>query len=165
MLRGRYREFYYSGVEGAEFRDGQVGAGDGEVESSRAARARVYIEDAFVAADFRFVAVTVKDGTEACGGWVEVELLDVVEQVEVMVGERDDFGCRQEGTGATCIDVAADGGDWGDFGEGAEDFRVADVAEVEDVIGAGEEREQFGAKKAVGVADDGDAHGEILSRG
>jgi len=123
-----------------------VGAGDGEVESSRAARARVYIEDAFVAADFRFVAVAVKDAAEACGGGIEVELADVVEQVEVVVGERDDLGCRQEGTGAMCVDVAADGGDWGDFGESAEDFRVADVAEVEDVVGAFEKRKEFGSE-------------------
>lgn len=112
-------------------------------------------------ADFWFVGVAVEDCGESGGSGVEVEVLDVVKEIEVAAGEGDYFSGGESGAGALGVDVAANGGDGGDLGELAEDFGVAYVAEVEDVVGAFEEGEQFGAEKAVSVGEDADSHDYI----
>lgn len=130
---GQFEDF---GLELPIFVDLDTAAGDGELESSWSAGAGVHVENAFVAADFRFVAVTVEDcGESGCCG-IEIDLVDVVEHVEIAAAEGCYFGLWEFGAGAVSIDITPDGGHWGNFRELAEDFGVAYVAEVQDVVGA-----------------------------
>ena len=104
------------------------------------------------------MGMAVEDGGESSGGRVEVEGVEVVERVDVAVGNEDDFGFREFAAGTFAVDVTADRGYGGDFAQVIENGDFAYVAEVEDARDAGEGGEDFGAEEAVGVADDSDFH-------
>jgi len=161
LLYGQGEDF---GLDLPIFVNDDLAAGDGELEAAWAAGAGVEVENAFVMADLWFVGMAIEDCRKSCGCGVEIELMHVVEQVEgnfrIGAGQRDYFGFGELGAGAVGVDVAADGGDWGDGCELAEDFRVAYVAEMQDVVGACQERKDFGAEEAVGVGEDADAHSD-----
>ena len=85
-VRSRYGQLEDFSRQLSIFMDRNSRAGDGELESPWSAGAGVHIENAFVLADFGFVAVAVDYGGEARGCRVEIELMDVVKHVEVMAG-------------------------------------------------------------------------------
>jgi hypothetical protein len=103
--------------------------------------------------------VAVEDGGElACCG-VKMQRLEVVKHVDVAAFDEGYFGFGELTARAFAIYVAADRGDGGDFLEDFQDGGFAYVAEVQDAFYALECGEDLGAEKAVGVADDADAHG------
>lgn len=58
-------------------------ARDGQLEPSRPTRARIEIEHSFVAANLRLMRVAIEHSGEACRGWIQVQLMNVVKQVEI----------------------------------------------------------------------------------
>jgi hypothetical protein len=64
--------------------------------------------------------------------------VQVVQQIEVVTFEEDNFCFRQFARWAFAVDVAADRGDGSDLFEFIEDGDLADVAQVEDVIDTGQ---------------------------
>ena len=137
--------------------------GDGEVEAAGAAGAGVEVEDTAFVGDAGDVGVAVENGCESPGHGIKMEGVQVVEHVDVagfllQIFDEDDFGFGEFATGAFTVDVAADGGYGGDFAQLFEDGDFSDVAEVEDVVYAGEGEGDLGTKEAVGVAEYADFH-------
>jgi hypothetical protein len=135
--------------------EAEQGVGDGEVEAAGAAASGVEVEDALAVLDAWLVGVAVEDDAEAGGLGLDVEVGKVVEHVDEAAAELEGFGGGEVGAGAVAVDVAANGGDGSNVAEGFEDVGVADVAGVEDVVDAREEREKLWAEEAVGVGEDG----------
>ncbi len=108
-----------------------------------------------------------EDGGDPGDDWIDVEILQGMDQVEEAVGKLHDFRWRKLGAadsaGTGIVDVTADGGEWSDCGEGIEDGVAAYVAGVEDVIYAGKVGEDFGAEEAVGVGEDGQEHEDSMN--
>jgi len=102
--------------------------------------------------------VAIEDDGKFCCSRVEVERTDVVQQVEVVSFEKEDFGFRQAAARTLAIDVAAHGMEGSYLFEFFENGWFADVAEVKDVLDACERRQNFRAQKAVRIADDADLH-------
>ena len=105
------------------------------------------------------------DGGDAGGFRTDVEVGNGVDEVEEVACELDELSGGKAGAGAMGVNVAADGGDWSELAKGIENFDVADVAGVEDVLGRGERDESFRAQEAVGVADDAKGHRRIPNFG
>ena len=117
-----------------------------ELEAAGAAGAGVEVEDAAFVGDAGDMGMAVEDGGESSGGRVEVEGVEVVERVDVAVGNEDDFGFREFAAGTFAVDVTADRGYGGDFAQVIENGDFAYVAEVEDARDAGEGGKDFGAE-------------------
>ncbi len=91
------------------------------------------------------------DGGDSGGGWVEVERGKIVEHIEAVPGEFDEFGGWKLGAGAGAVDVSADGGDGREGAERVENLNVANIAGVEDVIDAAQGSDGFRTQKAMRV--------------
>ncbi len=109
--------------------------------------------------DGGLVGMPTDDGGDACRARVKVDLGEVVQHVEAISGNPDDFCCRKLGAGACSVDVAADGGGGREGAEGFEDLDVADVSGMKNMIDAAQSDDGFGTEQAVGVRDNADAHG------
>jgi hypothetical protein len=109
---------------------------DGQTEAARAGAARVYIKDAIARMGFGFVGVAVDDDLETGGLRVEVELFEIVEHVDGGACELQGLSERQGFCPGLGVDIAADGVERGDSTELIEDSWIADVAGVEDCVGA-----------------------------
>ncbi len=140
------------------FLDLQLPCCDGQIESSGAGAAWVDVEDSIFLFYFWVVAVAVDYCGYACGLGLEVEAGEIVEQVDGCAFGFDEVGFGQGAGPGLGVDVAADCGDRGNLFEGGEDFGGADVAGVEDAVGAREGGEGFGAEQAVGVGDEAEEH-------
>jgi len=88
--------------------------------------------------------------------FMEAAGLDDVMDQEWGSVERDGFGFFE---GEAFVIVAQNGGDGGDEAEFEDEEGGADVAGVEDVIGAGENAFDPGIEVAVGIGDDANFHG------
>ena len=128
--------------------------GDRQAEALWTGAAGVDVEDAIMPVGFGFVSVAADDDVEAGGFRVEVELCKIVQDVDRDILEFDD--CRErKGRGPGLgVHVAANGEDGRDGFELVEDGRAADVACVNDGLGAFERGESFGAEETVGIGDD-----------
>ncbi len=112
--------------------------------------------------DQRLVGVAAEDNADSCRVGVEIEVLKGVEHVEQTACEFDGLGGGQGGAGAGAVDVAANRRDGSDPAEFGEDFRVANIACVEDVGDSCKGWEKLWTKQAVGVGDDADEHARGL---
>jgi hypothetical protein len=102
--------------------------------------------------------MSIEDGYKACGFRVEVELLHIMQQIEIAAGDGDNFSSGKQGAWAVRVDVAANGGDGSYLRECTQNVRIAHIAEVEDVIGAFEQRQEFGPEETMSVGEDANAH-------
>lgn len=74
-------------------------------------------------------------------------------------GEFYNFCLRQAARPRILVNIAADGGHRGEGCELIENFRGADVAGVNDVLGSAQGFERFGTKQAVRVGNNADEDG------
>jgi hypothetical protein len=148
-------------MEFAVWPDGQQADGHWEFEAARAAGAGIEVEHSLFVYEVGDMRVAVEHGGEPSGCWIEVERAQVVEHVDIAVGDEDDFGFGEFAARAFAIDIAAYGCDWSDLAQLFEDGDFADVAEVKDAVDTGESGSYFWAEEAVGVADYADAHGAL----
>jgi hypothetical protein len=86
-------------------------------------------------------------------------LREIVEHIDGNSGDLENFGCGEIARPHVLVDVAADRGDGGDGGKFVENFGIADIAGMNDVLRALEGSQRFGAKQAVRVGDDADDDG------
>ena len=131
---------------------------DRQVEASWAGAAGIEIEDSVASFDFGDMAVTVNYCGEPCDFRFQIEVVDCVKEVDGHAICFINLGSWQLLCPSAFVDVAADGGDWGDGCESRQDFRIADVSGVEDVVGAVEQVHRWQAKQAVCVGDDAEDH-------
>ena len=104
------------------------------------------------------------DHVESSGLGLQIELREIVDNIDGNVGELDDFGCGEFAGPCLLVDVASDRGDGGDGGEFVENFGIADVTGMNDVLRALERSQSFGAEQAVGVGDYADDNGLLSSQ-
>lgn len=98
------------------------------------------------------------DGCHLSGGRIEIEVVNIVDEVDEPARYFYGFGWGQQSGGAAAIDVAADGRHRGDLAKGFKDVVLADVAGVEDVVGASEGCECLRSEETMGIRDDANAH-------
>jgi hypothetical protein len=132
----------------------EVCDGDRQVEALWTSAAGVDVQDAIMPVGFGFVSVTADNDVEAGGFRVEVELFKIVQDVDRDILKFDDCGERKGRGPGFGVHVAANGEDGCDGFELVEDGGVADVACVNDSLGAFERGERFGAEQTVGIGDD-----------
>ncbi len=92
---------------------------------------------------FGLVSVAADDDVEAGGFWVGVEVLKIVQDVDRDILEFDDSGERKGRGPGLGVHVAANGEDGCDGFELVEDSRIADVARMNDGLGAFERIERL----------------------
>jgi hypothetical protein len=93
---------------------------------------------------------------ESCGSGFQIQRMKVVKDVDGGAGGFDNGNGGQDVGPAGGVDIAADSNDRGDLAESVENFGTADVAGVDDEIGAAQGVESGIAKQAVSIGDQGD---------
>jgi hypothetical protein len=127
---------------------------DRQAEALWTGAAGVDVEDAIMPVGFGLVSVAADDDVEAGGFRVEVELFKIVQDVDRDILEFDDCRERKARGPELGVHVAANGEDGCEGFELVENGRAADVACVNDGLGAFERGENFGAEETVGIGDD-----------
>lgn len=79
--------------------------------------------------------------------------LYVVQHIEVVSFEEDDFGFRQLAAPAGAIDITANGGNGSYFFKRFKDCKISDIAQVKDVLDSLESGYHFRPQLAVRIAD------------
>ena len=155
---GRRRQLGGRGVEKFDlpgsFEEVKEGHRDGQGEASRAGAAGVDVENSIVPVRFGLVSVAADDNVEAGDFRIEVKSFKVVQDVDRDILEFDNCGERKARGPGFAVNVAANGENGCDGLELVEDGRVADVACVNDSVGAFERGEGFRAEETVGIRDD-----------
>lgn len=129
-----------------------------QIETARAAGARVKVEHAPALLNGRAMRVTVKHRREFCRRGVQRKHIEIVQQIEIVALEEQNVGGRQFARRAGAVDIAAHGMHGRDAHKFLEDSAIAYVAEVQNVVDTGESRRNFGPQQAVCIADDADLH-------
>ena len=137
----------------------EVCDGDRQVEALWTSAAGVDVEDSVPPVRFGLVSVAADDDVEAGDFRIEVKLFKVVQNVDRDILKFDGCGERKGRGPRFGVHVAANGEDGCDSFELVEDGRVADVACVNDGLGAFERGESFGAEETVGIGDDAEEEG------
>jgi hypothetical protein len=138
--------------------------GDWELESPRPCAAGIEIEHAVARFLLGLVTVAGDHDVESGGFGLEIEAREIVQDIDGNAGELDDFGFGEFAGPCLLVDVASDRGDGGDGGEFVENFGIADVTGMNDVLRALERSQSFGAQQAVGVGDYTDDNGLLSSQ-
>jgi len=131
---------------------------DWQLEATWTAGAWIEVEHVFFVVNRWPMRVAVEDSGKLCGDGIEMQRAEIVQQVDVVTLKQEYIGFGQATARALGVDVAADCMDGSDFFQCLEDGRSADVAQMQDVIDAGECGKHFRAQKSVGVADDSNLH-------
>ena len=105
------------------------------------------------------------DRGKACGGGVQVQGEEFVEDVDEAAAYLDYPGVGQVGGPITPVGVAPDCVHRRDLVQGRDYLRVADVSGVDDELDAGQGFNGFGAQQTVGVGNDADQMFRHGSRG
>lgn len=103
------------------------------------------------------------DDLKTGGYGVEVEFVKVVQNIDDGRAGFDDGGGGELGSAGRFIDVAFDRYDRRDLAQCGQDFRLADIARVNDQPGASERLQRLGAHQAMRIGDDSDLHSFIFS--
>jgi hypothetical protein len=128
--------------------------GDRQAEALWTGAARIDVEDAIMPVGFEFVSVAADDDLEAGAFRVQVELRKIVQDVDRDILEFDDCRERKARGPGLGVHVAANSEN-GCYGfELVENGRTADVACVNDSLGAFERAQSLGAEETVGIGDD-----------
>ena len=99
------------------------------------------------------MGVSRDDHAVATGGGIDREIAEVVQDVDAI----DLGGLGQRGGPRVGVDVAAHSGDGRDGAKRVENFGAADVARMDDEVGAFECGERARTKQAVSIGDYADA--------
>src|SRR5215831_10991415 len=143
--------------------DVETAHADGKTEAPGPGAARVEEQHAVAYVLGGLMRVTGHDDSDAGGRWIEIQLMDVVDDVDRYALGLEQRRRRNPRGPRPPVVVAADGGDGRDLLERGEHLRRADVAGVNDLFGAPQRRDRFGAEQAVRVGDDADDHGRRRS--
>jgi hypothetical protein len=130
--------------------------GDRQFEPARAGTARIEVKNAVAHVLLWDVAVAADDSSESRHFGIEIELGEIVENIECHSAELDHFGFSQFAGPSGFVHVSADGRDWSEIGKAVENFRVADVAGMNDMFRSAQRFKCLRTKQAVRVGDDAD---------
>jgi hypothetical protein len=117
------------------FEEVEAGEADREREAAGAGAAGVDVEEAVLPVSFGLVSVPTDDDLKA-GGGIEVQVLEIVEDVDRDVEKFDDFGDREAGGPGFGVHVTANCKDGRDGFQLIKNRWLADVAGVNDGVGA-----------------------------
>ncbi len=134
----------------------QVDAGDGDrkVEASGTGATGVDVENVLLPIFVWPMGVTGDDNGDFGEFWVEVDVVQIVEQVDERAFEFDGLAERELRGPVIAVGIAANGEYRSEGFELAEDSEVADVTRVNNEIRSAQGVDSFRAKQAVGVGDD-----------
>jgi len=135
-----------------------------QTESARTAGARVEIEHAFMASNIRLVRMAIKNSRKFRGRRIQMNRLHVMQHVEVLAFEKHDLGFRKLATFACPIDVAANCRNWRDMLERFDDFKVADIPEMQNVFDSAKRGYDLRTQQAMCIADNANLHLLKLNR-
>ena len=93
------------------------------------------------------------DRVKAGYDWIEVELVEIVEDIECGFPDFHHLGGLETGRPGTFVDVSADRNNGRDGSEPFQDGEGADVPGVDDEVRAHESRDRFGSEQTVGIGD------------
>jgi hypothetical protein len=133
--------------------------GDRQVEALWAGAAGVDVEDSIVPVRFGLVSVAADYHVEAGGFRVEVELFKIVQDIDRNILEFDDCGERKGRCPRLGVHVATNGENGCDGFKLVEDGLVANVACMNNGLGAFERGEGFRAEETVGIGNDAEEKG------
>ncbi len=126
---------------------------DREFEAARPRAGWIEVEHTVSRLVHRSVGVAANDGSKSCGGWIEVQLFQIVEHVKREPASFNHFGLRKRVATGTAVDVSPNSLDGRNATELVEDIGRAYVTCMQDEIGAAQSFDCFRAKQAVRVRD------------
>lgn len=132
--------------------------GDRQLEAAWPARSWIEIEHALVVADPRLVRVAEQYRRKLRCRRIEMKRVQIVQHVKIMALEEQHLGFRQTAALAAAIDIAANGCNRSDAFERFQDFRITDIAEMQDAFNSGKFRKDLRPQQAVRVADNSKLH-------
>ena len=97
------------------------------------------------------------DYSDACGLWLDVQLREVVYHVCEYITELQELGVGQAAGPPALVVVTPDCRGWRNCAELLQYPLIANIASVEDVVAAAQERSRLGPQKAMGVSDEANA--------
>jgi len=106
------------------------------------------------------MGVAADDRVEPGCLWIEVEIVEIVEHIQIEAGNFDNRGKRQLLRPRLCVHVAAYGKHGSDIFQLREYFRCTHVSCVNDQLDSGEGVLRFRPENAVGIGNDADPHGD-----
>ena len=75
-----------------------------------------------------------------CCHWIQIKRMPVVQHIEGVPMQRNDFCSRQVGAGTAHIDIAANSGHRGQAAQRIQNGRIADIARMQDVLHTAQSR-------------------------
>jgi len=87
---------------------------------------------------------------------LQIEVGQIMQDVNRDAPEFDEVSFRQLARPRSFVDVAADGGQRSKRNKLVENFRISDIAGMNDVLGATERLKSFWSKQSVCIGDDAD---------
>jgi len=139
--------------------DDQPSHADGQFEPPRPSAPGIEIKNAIARLVLGYVAVPINYCLESGGLRFEIELRKIVQHVNRDPSDLDYFRLRQLARPCCLVDVSANRGHGRDECKLVENFRIADIARVNDVLRSAQCFERFRPQQAVGVGDDADEDG------
>ncbi len=131
---------------------------DGKTKAAWPSTAWIEQKNSITGLDRGFVRVTTDDYGNLGSAWIDLEVLQGVNEVEEVSVELDGLSFGKCGAGPVGVDIAADGGKRSDCAKGLENSGIPDIAGMQDVVGLGQRCQCFGTKQAVRVREDADQH-------
>lgn len=102
--------------------------------------------------------VAADDGSNACGCWAQIEVMEGVHYVEEPTLQLNNLSRWQLGARTIEIDVAADSGDGSNGSQGLQYLDIAHIARMQDVADAVKRIERLGTEETMGIRDNADQH-------
>lgn len=130
-----------------------------QFESSRTGAAGVEVQDTVARLLLRSVSVAGDHDVESGGLGLQIEALEIVQHVNGNAAQLHRFCLGQRQRPRVPVHVAANRRDRCNRGQSLKDFRVSNVASVNDSSRPLQRLERFGPEPAVGIGNDADDDG------
>src|SRR5260370_9304133 len=142
------------------FGDVEQRKSDRQLKTTGPGTARVQEEDHAIVALLGLMGVAADDRVESGSLWIDVEIVEIVEHIEIETGNFDNRGKRQLLRPRLCVHVAAHGKHGSDSFQLGEYFRCTHVSRVNDQLDSGEGALRFRSEKAVAIGNEANPPGD-----
>ena len=132
----------------------EAGDGDWKVEAFGTGAAGVDVEHVLPPIFVWSVSVSGNDNRDFRELWIEIDVVQIVENVNKRLSRFHRFAKWQCGCPVAPVRVAAHGVDWSDEPKLYKNFRIPNIAGVNDEVRAAQGIERLWPQQAVGVRND-----------